>query len=108
MNKIFISTTIAAVIFVFSGNNSAEDKSVPQPLVIQPTPIIAPIPRPTRSIEVCPRNQPFAKQTEQEIIDGPIPLHCLQPNCGLGVYRKKENDTVERCSYCEAPKPEQG
>lgn len=55
---------------------------------------------------VCTRglaNQP-APEPEVIIGDFPLPAHCKEPNCGIGVYSPRANDE-ERCSYCNALKP---
>lgn len=110
MKNVIINIVVATTAFALTTIIGAEDnkkKLSPQPLLVEANPVVISIPRPVSLSDSCTRNQTLpAVSTEQQTIDADIPLHCLEPNCGLGVYRKKENETVERCSYCEAIKPE--
>jgi hypothetical protein len=110
MKNVIINIVVATAAFAVTTIIGAEDnkkKLSPQPLLVESSPVVIPIPRPTLKADFCTRTQTVPMvSTEQQTINTDIPLHCLEPNCGLGVYRKKENETVERCSYCEAIKPE--
>jgi hypothetical protein len=67
--------------------------------------------RPKYNLNYCPRAEgTVAAAIEPTVIDDTVPLHCLEKNCGLGVYskRKGEPDEVERCSFCGASKPVNG
>lgn len=73
------------------------------------TPIVVSVATPISVGSTCPRNDVQTSTFKTvENVDVPIPLHCLEPNCGLGVYSRRENETVEKCSFCGAVKPEQG
>lgn len=64
--------------------------------------------RPKYNPNYCPRAEGFVAAAEPTVIvDDTTPLHCLEKNCGLGVYSKHkgEPDEVERCSFCGAQKP---
>lgn len=75
--------------------------------LIQPAvhePVVYPIPRPKYNPNYCPRfevNNTFTT-TVESVADVNTPQHCLEPNCGLGVYSRHAGDDVERCSYCNA------
>ena len=73
-----------------------------QPAIAEP--IVQPIPRPKYNPNYCPRfevNNTFVS-TVESVADVNTPQHCLEPNCGLGVYSRHAGDDVERCSYCNA------
>lgn len=54
-------------------------------------------------MDACPRIGAALTPTETQ--DPSSPQHCLELNCGLGVYSLHENETVEKCSYCGSPRP---
>ena len=59
---------------------------------------------------VCTRNLPVQAQAaapEPEVIIGdfPLPVHCKEPNCGIGVYSPRKDSDEERCTYCGSLKP---
>lgn len=68
--------------------------------------VIVPIPRPKTNPNYCPRDEEGRNIVENApIIDDSIPQHCLEKNCGIGIYSKGKEDTIERCTYCGAAKP---
>lgn len=68
--------------------------------------------RPKYNPNYCPRAEGTVAAVAEPtvILDDTAPLHCLEKNCGLGVYSKHkgEPDEVERCSFCGASKPVNG
>lgn len=93
-------------------NNKIELTNIPiaetiKPAVLDVTTVV-PIPRPKYNPNYCPRTEDGRATAEPTVIvDDSIPQHCLERNCGLGVYSKRagEPDGVERCSYCDAQRP---
>ena len=58
------------------------------------------------NLDYCPRNTEGHGGVVTHIMrDFEVPQHCLEKDCGLGVYSKQQEDEVERCSYCGAIKP---
>lgn len=53
----------------------------------------------------CPRNFPSGQTSSTSVADTGSPQHCLESNCGLGVYVLREDEVYERCSYCNALRP---
>jgi hypothetical protein len=53
---------------------------------------------------ICTRDGVFqpALATDTTVGDFPVPVHCKEPNCGLGVYSRHKDSNEERCSYCSA------
>lgn len=43
--------------------------------------------------------------TENTVADFPVPVHCKETNCGIGVYSLRKDSDEERCSYCGSLKP---
>ena len=69
--------------------------------------IIAPIPRPKNNPNYCPRSEGYTTPTStvELVADYTAPLHCLEVNCGLGVYSLRKDSDKECCSFCGALKP---
>ena len=112
MKKIIIPFVAVVTAFTLNSIIGAEDNKTKyyiQPSVVEASPIIVPIPRPNTKVETCPRNEPSSPLTNKvETIDTPIPQHCLELNCGLGVYSKQSENAEERCSFCGALRPTKG
>ena len=54
----------------------------------------------------CPRNYPLGSFTTTQIeSDQSSPQHCLESNCGLGVYVLRDDEVHQRCSYCNSVRP---
>jgi hypothetical protein len=111
--KISLIAGVSFASIAFSGIIGADDKlrpTTPIPLLVEKSVIIVPIPRPSAISDMCTRNgfapslQPVVTATGEEV---PNPQHCLQKDCGLGVYSMKEGETIERCSYCGASRHQQ-
>lgn len=100
MTKTLIISVVGLALVSFT--IGAEDKTKKiSPVVEHLTP------RPIQVGEFCPRSGTQSTVTVlTETSDIPVPQHCLEPNCGLGVYSKHENETVEKCSYCGTVRPE--
>jgi hypothetical protein len=72
--------------------------------------VLIPIPEPelaqtTNIPAVCTRNGTIQALPVVDIVDTPIPQHCVEPNCGLGVYTEHVNEVGQRCSFCGAARP---
>ena len=66
--------------------------------------LIAPIPRPKNNPNYCPHNEPYSAPSVY-VVDVNVPQHCVEINCGLGVYSARKDSDQERCSYCGSLKP---
>lgn len=103
MTKTIIISVIGLALVSFT--IGAEDKT--KELTGKIVPAIEHIPKFTQRMDSCPRNDiQNTVAVATEMSDIPTPQHCLEPNCGLGVYSKQENETVEKCSYCSAVRSE--
>lgn len=114
MTKATIPVIGIITFITLKGIIGANDAIKKQPVNSAPTNLIAfsaSTPTSTKA-EFCTRMDHLVNNSIQvaatpETVDTPVPLHCLEPTCGLGVYSKRENeDTIEQCSYCGAIKPE--
>ena len=103
MTKAFIIPIIGLALVSFT--IGAEDKT--NELNGKIVPVVEHFPKFTQRMDSCPRNDiQNTVAVPTEMSDVPVPQHCLELNCGLGVYSKKENETVEKCTYCGAIRTE--
>jgi hypothetical protein len=105
--SLFVVVSAVTLALANSTNTTPTVKDVqPSQQIIYPViaePVFMPIPRPKNNPNYCPRNETGIANNNTEF-NLEQPLHCLEPNCGLGVYRIAEGETVEKCSYCNSPR----
>ena len=55
----------------------------------------------------CPRAEPYSviTSTSESVADNTAPQHCIELNCGLGVYSLRKDSDKECCSFCGALRP---
>lgn len=69
--------------------------------------IIASMVQPKNNPNYCPRAEPYSAITfnSESVADVAAPQHCVEPNCGLGVYSLRKDSDKECCSFCGALRP---
>ena len=122
MTKIFTLIASAAVASIIVGNTISSNAGIATNAFVPVAPelttaeqeskaitlesgaVIVPIPRPRNNPEYCPRNE-IPGTASSHVTDAVAVQHCVEKDCGLGVYSQHKEDSVERCSYCGAVKP---
>ena len=103
-NTISSSADIAANAFVPVASAPLVTEQESKAITLESGAVIVPIPRPRTNPEYCPRNE-IPGVASSHVTDAIAVQHCVEKDCGLGVYSQHKEDSVERCSYCGAVKP---